>query len=497
MTNPTDNPVGTTTAIATVTAIADIARDEARLAWQRYQALYALLQSRNQETSTSDDHRLLDSVTVLGAEIAAVLAVGVNTGIRKVTLAIEANERLPKTARLLRDGLLSDRAFCSIVLQCSAVTDADLIAAIDAEIAQALREHGAISNSIADDTARRYVAEYDADGLRDKRRANTPGVTVANDVDQSTLTIATSPEDIALIDKANRARALQVCAHDSRTLGKRRADAFVATHLGTEFGCDCGRPDCAAKASAEQVDAQFARIVVHVIADAGTLRGTSDKAAYLDGFGPIDAHHAREIADRPGTLVRPLDLAGLADRTAQAADPYRPTAACATAVRGLHGTCAVAGCSRPAWSCDLDHVTEYNHDAPAAGGATCPCNLQPKCRLHHLLKTFADGWLDDQITDADGTVWTETTTPSGYTIRARARNHWLLPELGLIPCRHGEPTAPGTTDPTDQPERRRTRTQAKHAYCMRLRAQRHYRLACAAAANAETAALDIDGEPPF
>lgn len=481
-----------------VTAIAEVARAEARLAWQRYRVIYALLRHRNQQSSAyDDDRRFLDTVAVLGAELAAVLAIGINAGIRKVNLAIEAGERLPQTARLLRDGLLSDRAFCAVVLQCSAVTDSDLLAAIDAEIAQTLREHGAISCGIADDTARRFVAEYDADGLRDKRRANAPGVTVSNDVDQSTLTIASSPEDIALIDKANRARAQRVCSHDSRSLGKRRADAFVATQLGTEFGCDCGRRDCPAGAPAEHVDAQFARIVVHVVADASTLNGSSRKASYLDGFGPIDAHHAREIADRPGTLTRPLDLAGLADRTAQSADPYRPTSACATAVRAVHGTCAVTGCDRPSWSCDLDHVTEYNHQNPVAGGTTCPCNLNPKCRLHHLAKTFADGWLDDQITDADGTIWTEITTPSGYIVRSRARNHWLLPDLGLIPCRHGRPTCPGTADPADQPQRQRSPAQAKYAYRMRLRSRRRYTVACAAAATAHAAALNSDGEPPF
>ncbi|ALG84597.1 DUF222 domain-containing protein [Gordonia phthalatica] len=500
MTTLTHRPASPTDDLSEVRAIVATARDESRLAWERFRLIYSLVQ-RRLATDSADgvdrDRLLVDTIGVVAAEVAVVLTVCRETGMRKVGLAIDANERLIQTARLLRDGVISERIFAAIAFQCAAVDDEDLIAAIDAEIAQELREFGAVSQGVAEDAARRFIAEYDPDGLREKRKANTPGVSIANDVDQSTLTIATSPEDVALMDKANRARAGQVCQHDSRAFGKRRADAFVAAQLGTPFGCDCGRPDCPADASAQEVDAQFAQIVVHVVADASTLNGSSDKAAYLDGFGVIDAHHAREIASRADALVRPLDLAGLADRTAQTADGHRPTAACDTAVRAVHGTCSTPGCNRAAWSCDLDHVTEYNHDSPAAGGATCPCNLNPKCRIHHLIKTFAEGWLDDQVVDANGVFWTETTTPSGYTVRAKARNHWLLPELGLIPCRHGEPVAPGVADSAAQPERSRTRLQAKHDYRMRLRSQRRYARECAAAAKADTAVLDSDGEPPF
>lgn len=80
-----------------VTAIAEVARAEARLAWQRYRVIYALLRHRNQQSSAyDDDRRFLDTVAVLGAELAAVLAIGINAGIRKVNLAIEAGERLPR-----------------------------------------------------------------------------------------------------------------------------------------------------------------------------------------------------------------------------------------------------------------------------------------------------------------------------------------------------------------------------------------------------------------
>ena len=39
-------------------------------------------------------------------------------------------------------------------------------------------------------------------------------------------------------------------------------------------------------------------------------------------------------------------------------------------------------CTRPAESCDLDHIQPHADD-----GVTCPCNLAPLCRGHHRMKT--------------------------------------------------------------------------------------------------------------
>lgn len=50
--------------------------------------------------------------------------------------------------------------------------------------------------------------------------------------------------------------------------------------------------------------------------------------------------------------------------------------------------------------CDLDHQIPYGD-----GGSTCPCNIRPLCRAHHLAKTFT-GWSYAAATP-DGTVaWT-------------------------------------------------------------------------------------------
>ncbi|MGF9761103.1 HNH endonuclease signature motif containing protein [Microvirga sp. 0TCS3.31] len=54
-------------------------------------------------------------------------------------------------------------------------------------------------------------------------------------------------------------------------------------------------------------------------------------------------------------------------------------------------TCVFPWCTRPARGCDVDHVTEYDHDANAEGrpqpGPTQSDNLAALCRFHHRLKT--------------------------------------------------------------------------------------------------------------
>ena len=49
-------------------------------------------------------------------------------------------------------------------------------------------------------------------------------------------------------------------------------------------------------------------------------------------------------------------------------------------------TCVFPYCTRPAASCDCDHVIPFGR-----GGPTCSCNTAPACRGHHRAKTH-DAW---------------------------------------------------------------------------------------------------------
>jgi hypothetical protein len=68
-----------------------------------------------------------------------------------------------------------------------------------------------------------------------------------------------------------------------------------------------------------------------------------------------------------------------------------------------YATCTGPGCRRPAARCDFEHNIPYE-----AGGRTCLCNGNPKCRFDHRLKQDPR-WKAEQLPNGD-VRW---TTPSG------------------------------------------------------------------------------------
>ncbi|UCZ58373.1 HNH endonuclease signature motif containing protein [Mycolicibacterium phocaicum] len=132
-----------------------------------------------------------------------------------------------------------------------------------------------------------------------------------------------------------------------------------------------------------------------------------------------------------GGVVPPAVLADLVARgakvrtVASAADldevrRYRPSAAMDEFVRMRAMTCMFPGCDHPATTSDIDHTV------PWPAGPTHPGNLSPKCRKHHLLKTFyggPDGWRDRQQPDGS-IVW---TAPTGHTYTSVPESRILFP----------------------------------------------------------------------
>jgi hypothetical protein len=68
-----------------------------------------------------------------------------------------------------------------------------------------------------------------------------------------------------------------------------------------------------------------------------------------------------------------------------------------------HATCTGPGCRRPAGQCDFEHNIPYE-----AGGRTCLCNGNPKCRFDHRVKQDPR-WKVEQLPNGE-VRW---TTPSG------------------------------------------------------------------------------------
>jgi hypothetical protein len=80
-----------------------------------------------------------------------------------------------------------------------------------------------------------------------------------------------------------------------------------------------------------------------------------------------------------------------------------------------HATCTGPGCRRPSARCDFEHSVPYE-----AGGRTCLCNGDPKCRFDHRLKQDPR-WKAEQLSNGE-VRWTApsgrqyTTEPTRYPI---------------------------------------------------------------------------------
>ncbi|MFI9385594.1 DUF222 domain-containing protein [Kutzneria sp. NPDC052558] len=174
------------------------------------------------------------------------------------------------------------------------------------------------------------------------------------------------------------ARAL---CKDCRTTDQKRVDAFLDRFLG--YGID-------------------RKVQVHVTLSMETLMGLTEDPGLLDGYGPISADSARELAmlgPWRGVLLDEYQRAA-----ALATHLYKPPARCRefTKLRD-GGTCCAPGCVNP--------IQEIDHTVPWPQGKTNPDQLKGYCQHHHHIKHG-----DHTVTlDDDGTLHWVTPQGRHYT----------------------------------------------------------------------------------
>ncbi len=186
---------------------------------------------------------------------------------------------------------------------------------------------------------------------------------------------------------------------------------------------DAALPDWLLRPTGRSACRSRSRVLVTV--PLSVLTGQSDAPCTLDGYGPIPAQFARELAadgvwrcaivdDRDGSPAHGTIVAlGRSTFTPS----YRPGPQLRRFVQARDGTCAAPGCRRRARQCELDHIRPWDRDG-AQAGPTCDCNLHALCEHHHRLKTR--GALTPARDPVTGrTVW---RTPAG-----RSYSGWREP----------------------------------------------------------------------
>ncbi len=157
---------------------------------------------------------------------------------------------------------------------------------------------------------------------------------------------------------AAMARAIKQ-AGDPRSLDQIRADTFLDLLMGRTSGPRDGG--------------------VEIVATLETLTRLANQPGHLNGFGPVIADIARQVAEQqrqsPWAFTVRDEATG---EVFTGATRRRPTEAMARNVRARDRTCRAPGCRRPATHADIDHTIPHSR-----GGLTIPRNLGVLCRYHH------------------------------------------------------------------------------------------------------------------
>ncbi len=156
------------------------------------------------------------------------------------------------------------------------------------------------------------------------------------------------------------------------------------------------------------------RGTVDLRVDLATLAGLDDRSGDLNGYGPVVADIARQVAEWQDSaewrfgIVQPDTGAIVHTGTTR----RRPTAAQRREVEMRDATCAFPGCRMPATQSDLDHTTPW-----AERRRTSARGLGPLCRHHHVVRHRA-GWSYVRLPNGDYR-WTSplhhTYTTSGQS----------------------------------------------------------------------------------
>jgi hypothetical protein len=479
-------PTKTAESAVLVDRIGAAVRFENRAAAAQLVAVGELFGYRLARCAESEDWAI-DTMAAVAAEVGAALRISQGLAAGRVRYARAMRERLPQVGAVFEAGDIDFGLFATIVYRTDLITDADVLAAVDAELAAKVGRWPSMSRGRLAGAVDKIVARADADAVRRRRKAQCDRQVWFATSQDGVVEMGGSllEVDARALDKRLDGLAATVCGHDPRTQEQRRADALGALAGGADrLGCRCGRTDCAAGAKPAP-----GAVVIHVIAEAPALGGGQGSGSQVCADGLITPELLGQIA--AAAKLVPLIHPGVA-----APEPgYVPSKALADFVRCRDLTCRWPGCEHPAFDCEIDHTIPY-----AQGGPTHAGNLKALCKTHHLIKTFL-GWAEKQL--ADGTLI--LTSPSGHTYVTTPGSALLFPGLaravGGCPAPELDLPAQDYCAPRTamMPKRRRTRAQDR-AY--RVAAERRHNREARQAVQAEysfstgTAPPDPDDDPP-
>jgi len=440
-----------------IVLMGEATRYESMSTAQRLLAVAELFE-RRQGALGDLDWYVVDDCAAVAAEVSAVQNISHCRAVGQVQFACALAHRLPMVAKVFLRGTIDLRLVSTLIARTDNVED-EVMPELDEAIARHCEKWMKLSKNKLRDRVDQWVAKFDPAGVRIPPRVEEQRYVDAEAASPGMAWLSghLHATDAAAFTQRLDVLAATVCEHDPRTAKQRRADAVGALGRGeATLACQCERADCT---SAAQLDA-VSSAVIHVLAEQGTVEGTSDAPGYLRGFGILPAESVRRVA-KTATLT-PLTVPTGADRG------YRPSAKNKEFLQWRDLTCRWPGCDKPVEKSDVDHTVPWPY------GPTHPSNAKHYCRIHHLIKTFmtgVGGWSDRQL--PDGTI--EFRAPSGHLYSTEPHGAAMFPVLGQSTGELDLP-APMVDPEADRrammPRRKQTRAQDRQE---RINAERRER----------------------
>ncbi len=218
----------------------------------------------------------------MAVEIGAALRIGRVLAGSRLRCARAMREQLPKVAEVFTAGDIDFRLFDTMVYRSDLITDADVLAAVDAELALKVLRWPSLSRGRLAGQVDKIVANANADAVRRRKQRQKDREIWISDLAEggiSEIHGSLFTPDARAVEKALEGLAATVCAHDPRSRDQRRADALGALAARADrLGCGCGRPDCAAAARPAA-----SSVVIHVIAEQASIDATGAGPGSLVG----------------------------------------------------------------------------------------------------------------------------------------------------------------------------------------------------------------------
>lgn len=224
-----------------------------------------------------------DDWAAAAAEVGAALNVGPWVAAKWMRVAQEVGERLPRVQEMFAAGWLSPQVVSTLTWATHLVTDEQVLAIVDAQLAARAREFGPMSVDGVKNCVASVLEKYDPAAVRRSREASRDRDVRFGKPDDVTGTVSISGRVNTADAVAYQKRTAHVvggaCGQDPRTAGQRRADAFgVIAVGGDQLVCLCGDPECPWVGT----DPRAANTMVHIFAERAVLDAKPDPYVHGD-----------------------------------------------------------------------------------------------------------------------------------------------------------------------------------------------------------------------